>query len=62
MSMQSHLSELVKRHETLEKEIETAQIHPAISDQKIKELKLKKLHVKEEIEKIRMKINHPALH
>lgn len=62
MSMQSHLSELVKRHETLEKEIETAQIHPATSDLKLKELKLKKLQIKEEIEKIKSKITAPALH
>lgn len=62
MSMQSHLSELVKRHEALEKEIEAALIHPATSDQKLKELKLKKLHVKEEIEKVKSKITAPALH
>ena len=62
MSLQSHLVELQRRHQALEREIETELIHPASSDIKIKELKRKKLHLKQEIEKIREKSLSTALH
>jgi hypothetical protein len=53
MSLQSHLVELQRRHQALEREIETERVHPASSDLKLKELKRKKLHLKQEIEKIK---------
>ena len=52
MSLNSHLAELVRRHQVLEKQIETELHHPATSDLKLLELKRKKLHLKDEIEKL----------
>jgi hypothetical protein len=52
MSMQSHLVELEKRHQAIEKEIETELHSPASSDLKIVELKRKKLLLKDEIRKL----------
>ena len=53
MSMQSHLTELEKRHRALEDELNEALAHPSIDDLKIAELKRKKLHVKDEIARLR---------
>jgi hypothetical protein len=53
MAIESHLAELEKRHEALEQEINDALIHPSSDDLEIVELKRKKLHVKDEIERIR---------
>jgi len=53
MSMQSHLAELELRHKALETEIAEAQQHPSIDDLKILELKRRKLHLKDEIQRLR---------
>lgn len=53
MSMQSHLTELEKKHQALEQEINDCLIHPAVDDLRIVELKRKKLLVKDEIERLR---------
>jgi len=62
MSLQSHLVELERRHQALEREIQTEQIHPSASDLKIRELKRKKLHLKQEIEKLKVRTVDPMLH
>ena len=53
MSMQSHLSELEKKHQALEEQINDCLVHPATDDWKVVELKRRKLHVKDEIERLR---------
>ena len=53
MAIESHLAELEKRHQALEKEINDALTHPSADDLQIAELKRKKLHVKDEIERLR---------
>jgi hypothetical protein len=53
MSMQSHLTELELRHKALESELIEAQQHPSIDDLKIVELKRRKLHLKDEITRLR---------
>ena len=53
MSMQSHLSELERRHRALEDEIAEALAHPSTDDLKIAELKRRKLQVKDEIARLR---------
>jgi hypothetical protein len=53
MSMQSHLAELEKRHQALESEINDCLTHRAVDDLKVVELKRKKLHLKDEIERLR---------
>jgi hypothetical protein len=53
MSLQTHLNELELRHKALESELADAQQHPSIDDLKILELKRRKLHLKDEIERLR---------
>ncbi|HUI12438.1 MAG TPA: DUF465 domain-containing protein [Xanthobacteraceae bacterium] len=53
MAIESHLAELEKRHQALEAEIDEALTHPSADDLHIRELKRKKLHVKDEIERLR---------
>jgi hypothetical protein len=53
MSMQSHLSELERKHQALENEINDLLAHPGGDDLKIAELKRKKLLVKDELTKLR---------
>jgi hypothetical protein len=52
MSLQSHLAELVRRHQALEIEIAEALQHPSVDDLRILELKRRKLHVKDEIARL----------
>jgi hypothetical protein len=53
MSIQSHLAELERRHQALEDEINEALAHPSTDDLTIAQLKRRKLHVKDEIERLR---------
>jgi len=53
MAIESHLAELEKRHQALEQEINEALAHPSADDLQIAELKRKKLHVKDEIARLR---------
>ncbi len=53
MSLQIHLSELERRHQALEREIQDAMAHPSTDDLKIAELKRRKLQLKDEITKLR---------
>lgn len=62
MSLQSHLAELERRHRMLEKEIATEQVTPGGSDIRIAELKRKKLHLKDEIERLRVETKSPTVH
>jgi hypothetical protein len=53
MTMQSHLTELQRKHRALEDEIADAMTHPSTDGLKIAELKRRKLLVKDEIERLR---------
>lgn len=53
MAIESHLAELQRRHQALEQEISEALSHPSTDDLKIAELKRRKLHVKDEISRLR---------
>jgi hypothetical protein len=53
MSIQSHLAELERRHKALEEELNDALTHPSTDGLKIAELKRRKLHVKDEIARLR---------
>jgi len=53
MSIQAHLAELERKHQTLEHELAEAIAHPSVDDATIVELKRRKLHVKDEIARIR---------
>lgn len=62
MAMQAHLAELEKRHEALEREIQTELLRPSGDDLKVVTLKRKKLMLKEEIERLRARSTKPVLH
>jgi len=53
MSIDSHLSELVRRHQAIEEAILAETSHPTSDDIKVHELKRKKLQLKDEIERLR---------
>jgi hypothetical protein len=53
MSIDSHLSELVRRHQAIEEAILAEASHPASDDIKVHELKRKKLQLKDEIERLK---------
>ena len=53
MTIESHLEQLVKKHGALETEIAEAMTHPSIDDVVVTDLKRRKLHIKEEIERLR---------
>lgn len=53
MSLQGHIVELQRRHEALEKEIEKEWSHPAADEQKVAELKRRKLQLKDQMLKLR---------
>jgi hypothetical protein len=61
MSMQSHLSELEKKHQALEQQINDCLTHPAVDDLQVLELKRRKLHLKDEIERLRHN-EHASVH
>lgn len=52
MSLNSHLSELRKKHESLSEKIESEQKSLGADEQQIVGLKKEKLHLKDEIERI----------
>jgi hypothetical protein len=53
MSVESHLSELVRRHQSIEQAIMSEESHPSTDELKLHELKRKKLSIKDEIERIK---------
>ena len=56
MAIESHLAELEKRHEALEDQISEALTHPSTDDLQLLELKRRKLHVKDEITRLRSEV------
>jgi hypothetical protein len=56
MAIESHLAELEKKHQALEAEINEALTHLSIDDLQIVELKRRKLHVKDEIARLRQDV------
>ncbi len=57
MAIESHLAELERRHEALKEEISEALTHPPTDDLKVVELKRRKLHVKDEIARLRQEVS-----
>jgi hypothetical protein len=53
MTIESHLAELEKRHQALEREIEDALSHPSSDDLSLTELKRRKLQLKDEIARLK---------
>jgi len=59
MSMESHLAELERRHQALEREIEEAISHPSTDALELASLKRRKLQIKDEIARLR---TSPTVH
>lgn len=57
MALETRLVELEKRHRALEKQIETEALAPSSSDVTVREMKRRKLHLKEEIERVRTSLS-----
>jgi len=53
MAMESHLAELERRHQAIEKEIEDALNHPGTDDLTVADLKKRKLQLKDEISRLK---------
>ena len=62
MSLHNHLVELERRHKAIEKQLADAKHHPATDDLQLAELKRKKLALRDEIQKLRMKEHHATVH
>jgi hypothetical protein len=58
MTVQSHIAELKRRHADLEREIEDALAHPSMDTLRVTELKRRKLHLKDEIARLRIEPVH----
>ncbi|MDX7952696.1 DUF465 domain-containing protein [Lichenihabitans sp. Uapishka_5] len=52
MSLQGHVDELTRRHRSLEKQIETEKSHAAHDPLKLREMKRRKLQLKDEMERL----------
>ncbi len=57
MSLEAHIRELESKHQKLEDQIADMMNHPSVDDLEIKRLKLEKLHIKEEIERLRKRLD-----
>lgn len=58
MSIQSHIAELERRHAALERQLEEAAQHPSIDPVQVKELKRRKLYIKDEISRLSTETVH----
>ena len=58
----SHLSELVRRHQAIEEAILVEENHPASDDIKVHELKRRKLHLKDQIERLKQQAEMTPSH
>jgi len=57
MTLETHLSELQRRHSALEAEINELRCHPSADDLTIVELKRRKLQVKDEITRLKREVS-----
>ncbi|MET3614633.1 hypothetical protein ABID16_002970 [Rhizobium aquaticum] len=57
MNIEAHLATLTKRHGDLEEELHSAMNQPSTDATKIREIKRRKLRIKDEIERIRSSVH-----
>ena len=60
MALQTDVTELERKHQALEREIQDAMAHPSTDSLKVAELKRRKLQLKDEITKLRYS-HHPRV-
>ncbi|MBS7541478.1 YdcH family protein [Ancylobacter lacus] len=58
MSMQAHVAELERRHQALDRELKEAMARPATEETRITDLKRRKLHLKDEITRLKSSTLH----
>ncbi|HBF61235.1 MAG TPA: DUF465 domain-containing protein [Methyloceanibacter sp.] len=58
MALDAHLDELAEKHRALDRKIDEEQGRPTADAIKIAELKRRKLHLKDEIERLRHGVPH----
>ena len=58
MALESHVAELERRHQALEKQIEDATHHPGIDTLTLADLKKRKLLLKDEISRLKEESIH----
>jgi hypothetical protein len=58
MSLNSHLQELRKKHETLSRQVEEGQRSPGIDSIALSEMKKRKLAIKQQIERLSTQMAH----
>jgi len=62
MSLESHLTELVRRHQAMEAAIALEEAHPSADDLKLHEMKRKKLQLKDAIERLKQEAERATAH
>jgi hypothetical protein len=62
MSMDAHVAELLRRHQALDKEIESEMGHSSVDETKLTELKRKKLILKDKIERLKQVASADMVH
>lgn len=64
MSQQTHLVELEKKHQALETALADAMAHPSVSDEEVADMKRRKLHLKDEIARLKADLaeRHSTVH
>jgi hypothetical protein len=62
MALQSDVTELERKHQALEREIQDAMAHPSTDNLRVAELKRRKLQLKDEISKLKPSSNPRVVH
>jgi hypothetical protein len=62
MSLESHLAELERRHEALDRDIAREWTYPSVDEVKLAELKRRKLQIKDEITKLKVSERLETVH
>ncbi|AWM78079.1 YdcH family protein [Phenylobacterium parvum] len=60
MSIDARIRELDRRHRSLESDLREAMAHPSSEDAAIRQIKRRKLRIKEEIEALRSRVRSAA--
>ena len=62
MALQTDVTELERKHQALEREIQDAMAHPSTDSLKVAELKRRKLQLKDEITKLKYSTHPRVVH
>lgn len=57
MTIEAHLATLEKKHGALEAELHSAMLHPSTNDERLADIKRRKLRLKDEMERLRSSVH-----